>query len=207
MKIKLSGIGKRFKDEWIFRNLNYSLPKPGKTTVVGPNGSGKSTLLKIISAAELPTVGAVEYQTAQGHVVDAEKIFSHISFAAPYLELPEQLKLRELLKFHQKMKGFSAGIEIDFLMEEIQLKHASNKLIYHFSSGMKQRLKLGLTIFADTPVMILDEPCSNLDVAGVELYKKLMQQHSSGKTVIIGSNYNADEMLDSADQINILEYK
>lgn len=207
MRIELSGIGKKFKKEWVFKNIHYEFPASSTTAVVGPNGSGKSTLLKIISASELPTVGDLKFFDGKNEKLDLERVYSHISYAAPYMELPEQLKLSELFQFHKKMKPFNNNIDLDFFLEETNLKSAADKLIYHFSSGMKQRLKLGLAIFVDTPVLILDEPCSNLDSAGVKLYKKLMGKHGKNRIVIIGSNQNADEMLDAKNRINILDYK
>lgn len=207
MRIELSGIGKKFKKEWVFKNIQYEFSASGITAVVGPNGSGKSTLLKIISASELPTIGELNFYSRQDEKIDLEKVFSLISYAAPYMELPEQLKLKELFHFHRKMKAFRNNMEVGSFLEQTNLKSAEEKLISHFSSGMKQRLKLGLAIFADTPLLILDEPCSNLDNEGVDLYKRLMKDNREDRIIIIGSNQNADEMLGAENKINILDYK
>ena len=53
---------------------------------------------------------------------------------------------------------------------------------------MKQRLKLALAIFSETPILLLDEPCSNLDQEGYALYKKLIAQYAMQKLIIVGSN-------------------
>lgn len=207
MRIDLLGIGKKFKNEWVFKQLSYQFTARSKTAIIGPNGSGKSTLLKIISAAELPTVGNLEYHDSKQQKIDPEQAYSHISYAAPYMELPEKLQLKELFNFHKRMRNFRNNMDLDTFLAKTELESAKDKLIYHFSSGMKQRLKLGLAILSDSPILILDEPCSNLDLSGIELYKKLMGDYTEERIIIIGSNQNQDEMLGAAEKIDILNYK
>jgi ABC-type multidrug transport system ATPase subunit len=53
---------------------------------------------------------------------------------------------------------------------------------------MKQRLKLLMAVYADTPLLLLDEPCSNLDNQGIEWYRNLVQTQLKKRTIIIASN-------------------
>ena len=100
LKINLVNTGKRFNREWIFRKLNCVFETGSSFAITGNNGSGKSTLLQIISGAILHSEGEVIY-TQNENIVPEEKIHSHFSLAAPYLELIEEMTALELLKFHQ----------------------------------------------------------------------------------------------------------
>lgn len=70
----------------------------------------------------------------------------------------------------------------------MDLGAAAHKQIRYFSSGMKQRVKLAQAIFSDTPLLLLDEPCTNLDTDGIQLYLGLIKSHAVGKLVIVSSN-------------------
>src|ERR1041385_7915454 len=98
MKIVLNNAGKRFSREWIFRNLNYEFNAGSSYAITGPNGSGKSTLLQIISASMLLNEGHAEW--SNGKTVEPDAVHLFISFAAPYLELIEEMTPKEFLHFH-----------------------------------------------------------------------------------------------------------
>lgn len=183
MKISLQEVGKRFNREWIFRHLCYQFETPGKYAIIGPNGSGKSTLLQIIAGAVMHTEGNVLYHH-QGATTDSPYRF--LSFAAPYLELPEEMTAIELIHFHAAFK--QPVLPFIDLLNAVSLGDAAHKQIRYFSSGMKQRLKLALAFFSNTPVLLLDEPLTNLDNEGVALYNQLIENYTSQKLVIISSN-------------------
>jgi ABC-type multidrug transport system ATPase subunit len=205
-KIELRHISKKFNRQWVFKDVSHLFKPAAKTAIIGTNGSGKSTLLKIISAAELPSEGKVIYHGNEG-TIDLNEAYKTISFAAPYMDLPEQLTPEELFQFQLKFKAFQEKLSFDAFLEAIQLSNARNKLISNFSSGMKQRLKLGLAICCESDVLLLDEPCSNLDKQGIKTYHQLMNRFSKDKTVIISSNEQAEEMMDPQEIIPITDFK
>lgn len=206
MQISLSNIGRKFRKEWIFRSLTENFAENTAIAIEGPNGSGKSTLLKIISGSELPTEGLLKYVEANKSV-EAEEIYKKVSYAAPYMDLPEQFSLEELLHFHQNLKGIYPKMSVIELMEQMQLSDSKNKLVKDFSSGMKQRLKLGLAIFTNSTLLLLDEPCANLDQKSIEWYKESLLHHSKNRMILIASNRNEDETFISKHKINLLDYK
>lgn len=182
-KISLQNLGKRFNREWIFRHLNYEF-SPGKSyAITGPNGSGKSTLLQVISGATTLSEGKVLYQN-----INDENIFKHISIAAPYLELIEEMTLTEFLIFHSALKKLLPTFTIERIISVIELDKAADKQIRYFSSGMKQRVKLAQAIFSDVPVVLLDEPTTNLDEDGIVLYKSLINNYSKERLLVVSSN-------------------
>ncbi|QMW00998.1 ABC transporter ATP-binding protein [Spirosoma foliorum] len=192
MKIIAEQLGKKYRKEWIFRRVELTLTAGTSYTFIGPNGSGKSTLLQLLAGSLPITEGKLTYQL-QGSTVEPDDWFRHISIAAPYLELVEELTLDELLTFHQTFKPFKAGLTPAVIADQLLLSHARHKEIKYFSSGMKQRVKLGLAFFSDSPVVILDEPTSNLDRQGTDWYLQQVQQliapsNQSPQLLLIGSN-------------------
>jgi ABC-type multidrug transport system ATPase subunit len=188
LKITAENIGKKFVREWIFRNASFEILTGQKYTFVGPNGSGKSTLLQMLTGMFPASEGTISYTDANGKVVDEDQWYKHIVIAAPYLELIEEFTLRELVQFHSNFKPLKNGISLDEFEEFIQLTHASGKLIRHFSSGMKQRLKLGLAFMSDVPIIFLDEPTTNLDTNGFQWYIDNVIKHTANQTLLLGSN-------------------
>ena len=187
LEVQLDGASKRFQFEWIFKNLSLALSQGNSLAVTGSNGSGKSTLLKCISGSIPLTSGKILYKKDQRLILDTDW-FSNMTFAAPYMELPEEFMLEELLKFHFKFKSPVNQISVAEMMEIMYLTPHKFKPVSHFSSGMKQRLKLGLAFFSDVPLVLLDEPTSNLDKKGIDWYLELIAKFSSKKIVIICSN-------------------
>ena len=205
--ILLKDIGKKFNREWIFRHLHYSFEIGKAYALTGPNGSGKSTLLQAIAGSLQISEGKMEYHTINNHKeVDEESIYQYLSIAAPYLELIEEMTAREFLQFHRRFKPFLAHFNELEILSLIHLEKAADKQIRHFSSGMKQRIKLAQAIFSDVPVLLLDEPCTNLDAEGYQLYHQMIEQFAKNKLIIVSSN-DANEMDFCTAQINILHYK
>ncbi|MEO8855277.1 MAG: ATP-binding cassette domain-containing protein [Ginsengibacter sp.] len=187
MKINLTNLGKRFNRDWIFRKLDYQFETPKQYAITGPNGSGKSTLLQIIAGSSIYNEGKIDY-LEKGQSIIPEKVFREISFAAPYLDVIEEMTLTEFFTFHEKMKGWLPSMASNEIILLSSLKNATHKQIRYFSSGMKQRVKLAQAIFSDTPVVLLDEPITNLDEEGVSLYHNLVEKYCQNRLLIISSN-------------------
>jgi ABC-type multidrug transport system ATPase subunit len=184
-------LGKRYIRQWIFRKLDYTFRLGEPCAVTGPNGSGKSTLLRVLSQFQPPTEGSIKLQY-QGKVITADNAFRYISVAAPYLDLIEDFSLGELLSFHFSFKQSRHKMSLGDIAERMYLKEAWNKPVKHFSSGMKQRLKLGLAFYADTPLLFLDEPTTNLDEQGQQWYRQEVEQVLAHKLVLVASNQPAE---------------
>ena len=187
MKIDLVNAGKRFNREWIFRHVDHQFISGNSYAITGPNGSGKSTFLQVIATSTEISEGSVSYIDSN-FTLQANVIYKNISLAAPYLELVEEMTLVEFLSFHNRLKAFINNIDAVEIVKILGLSANQNKQIRYFSSGMKQRVKLSQAIFSDVPVVLLDEPCTNLDAPGIELYKNLIKSYCGDRLVIISSN-------------------
>jgi ABC-type multidrug transport system ATPase subunit len=187
MDVILAGITKSFGRETVVRGVDLHLTSGSRTVLLGANGSGKSTLLQLIAGALIPTQGKVEHRIAD-RTIDPEEVYRHVSIAAPYLGLYEDLSLRRTVAFHSRFKPLLGDMGPEELAGHARLAHALDKPVAHFSSGMKQRLKLALAILSDTPLLLLDEPASNLDAEAIAWYRELLQTHIGGRTLVVASN-------------------
>ncbi len=191
MQITATGLGKRFQRDWIFRGLTRTFQPGSATAVLGPNGAGKSTLLNTVSGQLLPTEGTLGYALG-GQAVAVEDVPQHLAYAAPYLELLEELTLLEMLQFHTQFKPLRPGVSLDQLIGLMYLEKSRQQLVREFSSGMKQRLKLALALYANAPLLLLDEPTTNLDATGVAWYQEHVQATRVGRTLLLSSNVPAE---------------
>ena len=187
MKINLSQAGKRFNREWIFRNATIEFQQGISYAITGPNGSGKSTLLQCIAGMMQLSEGQISFKE-QAKIIPTENFYQSTSFCAPYVELIEEMKLTEFLNFHFSFKKLLPGIDLKKLIAILDLDTAAQKQIRYFSSGMKQRVKLAQAIFTDTTIVLLDEPCSNFDVKGIDLYHSLINDYCKDRLLIVSSN-------------------
>ena len=187
MRISLQNVGKRYNREWIFRNCSYEFKSGKKYAITGPNGSGKSTLLQVIAGVTLHNEGTIEYTNGQ-QTTNNEQHYTYISIAAPYLELIEEMTAKEMLEFHSKFKPLIESLSIEAILKIVGLENAIHKQIRYFSSGMKQRLKLAQAFFSNTPILLLDEPTTNLDADGIDLYHTLISNYTKDKLIIVSSN-------------------
>lgn len=205
MKIKLNKVGKKFNRTWIFKDLDYEFQAGNKYAITGGNGSGKSTLLQLLSGFYSPNQGKAIYEI-QNQNIAIEDLFKKMVLVAPYLELIEEMSLDEVLKFHFRFKKIKAGFTFAEIMEIVDLKAARYKMLQHFSSGMKQRVQLALAFFSDVPLILLDEPTTNLDQKGIDLYSKLIDKFTQNQLLIISSNQKHE--YDFCDfELNIEDYK
>jgi ABC-type multidrug transport system ATPase subunit len=193
MNIEFNQVSKRYRYEWILKNFSYKFESNKSYSIIGQNGSGKSTLVQLISCYLSPSKGNIKYYD-ENILVDNNNVYKHISFSSPYIDLTEELTLEETVKFHFSFKPLLQSISHKSFFEIIGLpKSALNKQVRFFSSGMKQRLKLGLSFLSDTPVLLLDEPTITLDREGVAWYKLLLEKYALNKRlVIIASNVEED---------------
>jgi ABC-type multidrug transport system ATPase subunit len=206
VSIHINNLGKKFVNEWIFKNLTLTILPAEKLVILGANGSGKSTLLQSISSFLIPTKGEVVWKNENQSIED-DVIYKHLSMASPYMELIEDFTLRETIEHQRIFKPFINNLSTEEVIKLMQLDHASEKYLKNYSSGMRQRVKLGLAILADCPVLLLDEPCSNLDTNAITWYQNMINEFAKHKTVIVCSNAVKEEYLFCTNRIEIESHK
>lgn len=206
MEIKLTNAGKRFRFDWIFKNMSATLRSGTTTALVGPNGSGKSTLLKVLAGHLSLSKGEIVFAQGDGGIIAPEWVYRHMAYAAPYIELIEEFTLEEAVQFHTRLKPLLPGLTEEALYERLDLPKARRKELRFFSSGMKQRVKLALTIGSDVPLVLLDEPSTNLDLKAVAWFHALLEEYRGDRLVLIATNDPSDLSL-CQDQLDVMQYK
>ncbi len=200
LQIALQQVGKRFGKQWLFQNVSALLKQGNTYALTGNNGSGKSTLLQIIYGYQTASKGNIVLTNTQtGATIPVQQIHQQTSYVAPYLDLPEELTLEEQLHFHFNFKTLECGYTIDDIINQIWLTESRHKKVKHFSSGMKQRVKLAQAFYANSPILFFDEPCTNLDARGIEWYREMVLKLRKNKLVVIASNQTFE--YDFADEV------
>ena len=198
--IVLEGLQKKFGKQHILQDVSYTFQTGSKTVILGSNGSGKSTLIKILSGSLEATEGSPVY-TFEGSNVTAKSAGLHVGIAAPYVALNPMFSLKETLAFHEQFCPFPEGFKITDWLYKAGLAAHEDKRLSTFSSGMLQRVRLLLAVANDRPLLLLDEPLSNLDAEGVQFYTELITSFALSKTIIVGSNYQKDEYSYCTDEL------
>ena len=186
ISIEAKGISKRFNRAVLFRNIDFSVSTGESIAITGPNGSGKSTLLEIIACIKKPTSGSIEYSRNNG-AIDSSEIFDHIGFASPRTNPYGDLTGYENINFAMISRS-SGNMDPDQLLKRFTIYKQRNKIVRLYSSGMKQRLKLLIAILNDPPIILLDEPGTNLDKSGREIIFSYLESVRREKVIIIATN-------------------
>lgn len=192
--------------EWVFRNINHEFTAAHPCVILGNNGSGKSTLLQLMAGYIAASNGKLEYNH-NGKSIESDSIFSYLSIAAPYLETIEDMTLTESILFHSRFKPFVTGVSLPEVASLINLPYTDNKPLRYFSSGMKQRVRLGLAILSNTPLLLLDEPCTNLDQHSIEWYHHLVKRFGQDRIIVVCSNHREEEYRFCTQKLEIHQYK
>lgn len=203
--ISVHNLCKRFNREWIFRDLSFEFVPGPVYAITGPNGSGKSTFLQVVWGQVPPTAGAIHYMK-DGAATPIEEAFRHVSIATPYMDLVDEFTLREMLNFHFSLKKIREGYTASDLVRIMYLEKSEDKQLRNFSSGMKQRLKLGLALYTHADAYFLDEPGTNLDAGAFTWYREELAKITGTAIVLIASNDPA-EYPQNARILNVMEYK
>jgi ABC-type multidrug transport system ATPase subunit len=188
MNIQLSGIGKQFNYKWIFRNLDLQINAGERIGISGHNGSGKSTLIKLLSGYLSQTSGELIYIHDNKKII-REDIFRYIAICAPYIDLINEFTVKEMVHFHSRAANMG---KVEEIIEFCYLEESANLHVQDLSSGMLQRLKLGLCLSTPAQIYLLDEPTSNLDKQGINWFRKSMKIVSSDAIFIVASNVEHD---------------
>ena len=184
--LEVDKVGKKFYRKWIFRDVSFRLKAGESLLLRGPNGSGKSTLLRILAGQLSPSEGSVRF-FRNDEPVPSPQMYQYLSWTGPYLDLYGDLNLSEAVKLHFRFKQCLLD-KPDQVITELNLQKQKQKPLRTFSSGMIQRLKVGLALYADSPLLLLDEPGSNLDEENTTFILNKIREFQTDRILIFVSN-------------------
>lgn len=201
--IAFNGVSKRFGQTRILTDFTHEFAAGKSYHIAGPNGSGKSTFLKIVCGYITPDKGTVIF-SENNQPIELEALAVKTAFCAPYIDLLDELTGSEQIEFHRSFKSFLPNADIMEEMKTAGIHHALDKQLRLYSSGMKQRLKLILTFLSASPLLLLDEPCSNLDETGRQFYASLANRYTQNRLVLVASNNMLEEHFFCGERVEIV---
>jgi len=195
-------IRKDFNRRVIFDHISFELSNLESLSITGRNGSGKSTLVKILSGLLTPTRGSVS-MTVDDSVPKPEHRRAYIGFVAPYLQLYDEFTASENLRLAFRLRGTRVQtVETEGLLKRVGLFNCRDDRVGTYSSGMKQRLKYALALRHEPALLVLDEPMSNLDEAGIRVVKDIIEEQKHVGVVVVATN-DADEARMCGQNLNL----
>ncbi len=188
ISLSVQALSKSYNRTPIFTDLSFE-HTDGILGVSGANGSGKSTLLRCLAYLTRAQKGSFKWLDKEIEI-PKDEIKKTIGYAAPYINLYDELTVYENLEFLLQTAGLPTQLtHINSLIDQVQMKDHRKKLFKSLSTGQRQRVKIAAALIRKPDVIFLDEPGSNLDKAGHELIKKIVNmQKAKNKLVIIASN-------------------
>ena len=187
----------------LFRELNLSIPEGSTFGILGPNGTGKSTLIKIMLGLMTFREGKLEVLGKQMDRHRAE-ILRQIGFLLEGPRLYAHLSGRENLKVFAAYRQIPLR-QLEQTLEMVGLTEHSQKLVRHYSTGMKQRLAIAVALLHQPKLLILDEPTNGLDPQGIAEIRQLVLdlKKQAGRTIIFCSHI-LNEVQQICDHVGIL---
>ncbi|MBO6537535.1 MAG: ABC transporter ATP-binding protein [Balneolaceae bacterium] len=188
ISLSVQALTKTYNRKPIFTDLSFE-HTDGILGVSGANGSGKSTLLRCLAYLTRAQKGSFKWIDKEIEI-PKDEIKKTIGYAAPYINLYDELTVYENLEFILQTAGLPTQLtHINSQIDQVQMKDHRKKLFKSLSTGQRQRVKIAAALIRKPDVIFLDEPGSNLDKAGHELIKKIVNmQKAKNKLVIIASN-------------------
>lgn len=190
--LTIENLVKYFGRRLVFNGINFTFSSGNIYGISGPNGSGKSTLVKIVADLISATRGKIIHQHNEKEITP-EELHNYIGFVSPYLFLYDEFTAEENLIHFSKIRGIEFDKErSDSLLNELNLFDRRNDLARGYSSGMKQRLKFIFALLHKPPLIILDEPTSNLDNKGKDTVYEIIEREGKNNLVLVASNEDHD---------------
>ncbi len=188
ISLNVKGLSKSYNRKPVFSEISFE-HTDGVLGIAGANGSGKSTFLKCLAYLTKAQKGTIKWMN-QEFELTKDDIKGKIGYVAPYINLYDELTAYENLEFLLQVAGMSIQMtHINSLIDQVQMKDHRQKLFKSLSTGQQQRIKIAAALIRKPDIIFMDEPGSNLDKAGHDLVKRIVNmQKAKNKLVIIASN-------------------
>jgi ABC-type multidrug transport system ATPase subunit len=200
--ITVTNLTKKFGTFTAVEALSFEVASGEAVALWGPNGAGKTTIIRsllgLLSASGELQVNGFEAQK------EGKKARAAVGYVPQELAFYDDMSARDTLLFYARLKR-APLTRVDQALAEVGLSAHGAKPVAALSGGMKQRLALACALLADPPILMLDEPTSNLDAAARDDFVKLLlQQKAQGKTLLFTS-HRLEEVEMLADRVLVLE--
>ncbi len=200
--IKALHVTKCFGSVVAVDDLSFELIESESIALWGSNGAGKTTLIRSLLGI-FPSRGSISI-----HGIDVRKhgkrARSFVGYVPQELAFHDDARLGSSIMFFANLRRVNRkGAAI--ALAKVGLHGHEKKRVRDLSGGMKQRLALAIALIADPPIIVLDEPTSNLDASGRgEVIDTLCQLRDEGKTLLFAS-HRPDEVLALGERVLVME--
>lgn len=192
IRLNIDKLEKKFGAKTVFSGLSIDTDT-SVLGIAGMNGAGKSTLLKCLAGLAKPTSGSVHW-FLNGNQIPKTHLKNRLGFAAPYVQLYEELTVRENLTFLINVRSLKQTDTVEKLLQPFGAETLADFHFGELSTGQQQRIKLTAAVFHQPQILLLDEPGSNLDEAGKVIVKQLVQQFSSNRRMVVIASNQKEEL-------------
>ncbi len=200
--IVVDRLSKHFADVRAVRDASFEVPFGAVTGFIGGNGSGKTTTMRMILGLVQPTAGEA---LIAGHPMSQLAEPRRVVGSAL-----DRLGAHPGLSATQHLQTVCAGARLDPAtivpsLEAVGLTDASNRKVSSYSTGMKQRLGLATAMLGDPPVLVLDEPASGLDPAGVRWLREMLRAKADAGAAVFVSTHQLAELSTIVDHVVVID--
>ncbi|MCR5462205.1 MAG: ATP-binding cassette domain-containing protein [bacterium] len=184
--VKLNNITKAYKKNVVLNSIDFRLEENKTAVFLGLDYSGKTTLAEIISLIKNPTSGTIEYFDKETSTKD--EIYNVVSFMPSTDGLSEHLTVFENLRLMARTRDYNDKEALDKI-KEIGIKYNIDSRfddkVKTLSKSLKKLLSFLMCIITDAPILVLDEPFSDIDVKMRKNLVKYIKELKDSKTIII----------------------
>lgn len=193
ISLQVLQLEKSFGSKTIFSDVSFD--HEGQSLgIAGPNGSGKSTFLKCLAYLLRPNKGHLEWWQ-DGEPMEKGSFKKKLGYAAPYINLYDELSCRENLLFLSNVRHeYISEEEIDDWIRRVELTEVSDQPYGKLSTGQQQRLRLASALFHQPDILMLDEPGSNLDEAGIQTVTEIAESFKEPDKLLLIASNDRDEL-------------
>lgn len=192
MTLKTENLTVSYGTKKVLDGLSLTLPKGQITALLGPNGCGKSTLLNCFSRLITPKSGMILLEDRPLSDFTSRQLARSLALLPQHHLTPEGITVRELVSYGRSpwlslwgRLSAEDHARIDIAMKQTQTYLLANRRLTELSGGQRQRAFLAMVLAQDTPVVLLDEPTTYLDINHqVELMRLMEELKIAGKSVI-----------------------
>ncbi len=195
-------VTKRFGRIAAVDDVSFELAPGQAVALWGSNGAGKTTLIRCLLGV-IRFKGSISVSGADTRRA-GKRARAHIGYVPQELAFHDDTRVGSAMRFFSDLRRADPG-RCGVLLEQVGLSGHERKRVRDLSGGMKQRLALAVAMLSDPPVIVLDEPTSNLDAAGrAEVVDSLSGLKDQGKTILFAS-HRPDEVIALADRVLVMD--
>jgi ABC-type multidrug transport system ATPase subunit len=200
--IQISGLTKRYGTAVVVTDFSLDIPAGESVALWGPNGAGKTTVVRCMLGM-LGYEGTIRIGGLDA-TVDGKATRSLMGYVPQELAFYDDLTVIETLDFSAALRRLPAS-RVDEVVDLVDVGRHAEKQVRELSGGLKQRLGLATALLPDPPILLLDEPTSNLDAAARESAVELLHELRQGDRVMVVTSHHLEEVGMLVDRVIAME--